>query len=154
MSQKVIFLMTECTCAFSTTKTRTEYPRRKNCQFVLVVSKVQGQKVIIKQANYFFFSVFLKGKMWMWGGTRSEWAVAAWGEVCLCSNSYLGEKLLKVPHKDLSLLLDELLAAELQVAVHILLRVNVVFLYLRRSLGTTETEVFRACKVWGGFNKK
>lgn len=47
---------------------------------------------------------------------------------------YLGEKLLKVPHKDLSLLLDELLAAELQVSVHILLGVNVVLLYLRRSL--------------------
>lgn len=57
-----------------------------------------------------------------------------------CSNSYLGEKLLKVPHKDLSLLLDELLTAELQVSVHILLRVNVVLLYLWCSLGTTETK--------------
>lgn len=71
---------------------------------------------------------------------RSGWAIAAWGWVCLCSNSYLGEKLLKVPHKDLSLLLDELLTAELQVTVNILLRVNIVFLYLRCSLGATETK--------------
>lgn len=44
------------------------------------------------------------------------------GRVCLCSSSsYPGEKLLQVPHEDLSLLLDELLAAELQVAVDVLL---------------------------------
>lgn len=47
---------------------------------------------------------------------------------------YLGEKLLKAPYEDVSLLLDELLTAELQVSVHILLRVNVVLLYLRCSL--------------------
>lgn len=52
--------------------------------------------------------------------------------------SHLGEKLLKVPHKDLSLLLNELLTAELQVAVHVLLRVNVVLLYLWCSLGDAE----------------
>lgn len=57
-----------------------------------------------------------------------------------CSNGYLGEKLLKVPHKDLSLLLDELLATELQVPVHILLRVDVVLLYLWCSLGATQTK--------------
>ena len=51
---------------------------------------------------------------------------------------YLGEKLLKVLHKDLSLLLDELLTAELEVSVHIFLWVNVVLLYLWRSLRATE----------------
>lgn len=81
MSQKVIFLMTERTCAFSTTKTRAECPRWKNCQFVLVVSKVQGQKVIIKQANYFFFSVFCKGKMWIRGEKKKENKV---GMSCCC----------------------------------------------------------------------
>ena len=57
-----------------------------------------------------------------------------------CSNCYLGKELLKVPHKDLSLLLDELLTAELQVSVHILLGVNVVLLYLWRSLKATQKE--------------
>lgn len=52
---------------------------------------------------------------------------------------YPGEKLLQVPHEDLSLLLDELLAAELQVAVHVFLRVDVVLLDLRRSLRSDET---------------
>lgn len=83
-----------------------------------------------------------------------------------CSDGYLGEKLLKVPHKDLSLLLDELLAAELQVSVHILLRVNVVLLYLWCSLGATETKglvlssgaslrqgSIKVHKVYGRFNK-
>lgn len=48
--------------------------------------------------------------------------------------SYFGVKLLQIPHKDLRLLLDELLTAELQVPVNILLRVNVVLLDLWRSL--------------------
>lgn len=51
---------------------------------------------------------------------------------------YLSEELFKVAHKHLSLLLDELLTAELQVSVHVLLRVNVVLLYLWCSLGTTD----------------
>lgn len=63
------------------------------------------------------------------------------GRVRLCSSScYPGEKLLQVPHEDLSLLLDELLAAELQVAVHVLLRIDVVLLDLRRPLRCAETQ--------------
>lgn len=60
------------------------------------------------------------------------------GSGCSSSRSYPGEKLLQVPHKDLSLLLDELLAAELQVAVHVLLRVDVVLLDLRRALRSAQ----------------
>lgn len=44
---------------------------------------------------------------------------------------YLGEKLLQIPNKEVSLLLDELLTAKLQMAVHVLLRIYVVLLYLR-----------------------
>lgn len=71
---------------------------------------------------------------------KDELLLQPGGRVRLCSSSrYPGEKLLQVPHEDLSLLLDELLAAELQVAVHVLLRVDVVLLDLRRSLRCTET---------------
>lgn len=87
--------------------------------------------------------------------------------VSLPSLTYLGEKLLKVSHKDLSLLLDELLTAELQVSVHILLRVNVVLLYLWCSLGATEKRglalssgvslrqgTIKVYEVYSRFNKK
>lgn len=73
---------------------------------------------------------------------RSGWAIVFWDRVWVCSNIHPGEKLLQVSHKDLSLLLDELLTAELKVSVDILLRVNVVFLYFRCPLGATETKGF------------
>lgn len=63
-----------------------------------------------------------------------------------CSNIHPGEKLLQVSYKDLSLLLDELLAAELEVSVDIFLRVDVVFLYFRCPLGATETKGFCTIK--------
>lgn len=49
-------------------------------------------------------------------------------------HTYLGEELLQAAHKQLGLLLDEMLTAGLQVAVHVLLRVNVVLLDFRCSL--------------------
>lgn len=48
--------------------------------------------------------------------------------------THLGEELLQIPHKDASLLLNELLAAVLQVPVHVFLRVDVVLLYFGGAL--------------------
>lgn len=66
--------------------------------------------------------------------------------VWVCANIHLGEKLLQVSHKDLSLLLDEQLTAEFKVSVDILFRVNVVFLYFRCPLRATETKGFSTIK--------
>lgn len=69
-----------------------------------------------------------------------------WDGVCFHSNIHPGEELFQVSHKDLSLLLDELLAAELEVSVDIFLRVDVVFLYFWCPLGATETKGFSTFK--------
>lgn len=52
----------------------------------------------------------------------------------LCMKFDLGEKILQVSHKHVRLLLYELLAAGLQVPIHVFLGVDVVLFYLRRTL--------------------
>lgn len=135
------------TCIKKKTNSRFRYPNRK---IVILSSYLQSVKYrdLEWSANkliIFFFKV-LKVKAGKTEGQDELLLPEA--KVCIRFSSYLGQKLLKVPHKDLSLLLNELLTAELQVSVHILLRVDVVLLYLWSSLGGHREKGFSTIKWW------